>query len=698
VTIIKGESAVCAWNGSDFIKISNTAGSGVFSSITNTGLTSGRVVYSTTGGLETDSANLTFNGTTLTANTLNLTNALGTTYGGTGLTSYTANGVVYASSSSALATGSALTFDGTNLATTGAVTGTQLVVSGPQLVDGQVRLYNTTTRASGNKYGIRFADSSFETNASIYAEQSGSSNNAAALVFGVNAGTGGISLTSAPEQMRLTSTGLIVGSTSYATTGVSSGVLAATAAVIGSQSGDSLYIRRNGTAGEYAFQTTISGTSNGNLVLQPYGGNLGLGVTPSAWNASYKALQLVGGWAALSSNDGFGTAHLSSNCYATSTSAWAYVSASSYRATRYQMGIDGIHAWFNSAAGTAGNAITFTQAMTLDASGNLGIGTTSPAQKLHLSNSASNTYVRMNANTHDGYIGQQTDGEFRLVTAASSSFMTFHTVGTERARIDSSGNFGIGTTSPQQKLVVSNGGALGFEFVPASGIMQTYNRSTGAYNNMRFDASELYFYTGTSPTERARIDSSGNLLIGDTTAAAKLWVYKTDTGNLLGGRATNASYSSTVEFLGADRNTTNNSFYYLDCYNYGSSTYRLRIADSGNVTNTNNSYGAISDAKLKENIVDATPKLAGLMQVKVRNYNLIGDTTKQLGVVAQELETVFPAMIDETVDRDAEGNDLGTTTKQVKYSVFVPMLIKAIQEMKSIIDDQAARIATLEAK
>jgi len=56
-----------------------------------------------------------FNGTTLTANTLNLTNALGTTYGGTGLKSFTANGVVYASSSSVLATGSALTFDGTNV-------------------------------------------------------------------------------------------------------------------------------------------------------------------------------------------------------------------------------------------------------------------------------------------------------------------------------------------------------------------------------------------------------------------------------------------------------------------------------------------------------------------------------------------------------------------------------------------------------
>ena len=64
-----------AWNGSDFVKISGQSGSGTFSSITNTGLTSGRVVYSTTGGLETDSANLTFDGTTLSAGGLSTTGA-----------------------------------------------------------------------------------------------------------------------------------------------------------------------------------------------------------------------------------------------------------------------------------------------------------------------------------------------------------------------------------------------------------------------------------------------------------------------------------------------------------------------------------------------------------------------------------------------------------------------------------------------
>ena len=96
------------------------------------------------------------------------------------------------------------------------------------------------------------------------------------------------------------------------------------------------------------------------------------------------------------------------------------------------------------------------------------------------------------------------------------------------------------------------------------------------------------------------------------------------------------------------------------------------------------------------------------MKVKIRNYNLIGDDKKQIGVIAQELEDVFPNMIDESIDfedkeiTDEEGNvstekiDLGTTTKSVKYSVFVPMLIKAIQELKADNDSLKARIETLE--
>ena len=138
-------------------------------------------------------------------------------------------------------------------------------------------------------------------------------------------------------------------------------------------------------------------------------------------------------------------------------------------------------------------------------------------------------------------------------------------------------------------------------------------------------------------------------------------------------------------------------FYHAQFFRSGS-TEAFRVESSGNVKNANNSYGALSDVKLKENITDASPKLSDLMQVRVRNYNLIDDDVKQLGVIAQELETIFPSMVDENEDRDSEGNFLGTTTKGVKYSVFVPVLIKAMQEQQTLIETQTATIQELIAR
>ena len=172
-------------------------------SITFSSLTSGRVTYATTSGLLTDSANLLFNGTTLTANTLNLTNALGTTYGGTGLTSFTANGVVYASSSSALTTGSALTFDGSNLGIGTTSPGATLDVNGATRIRSNFYVYGTGDRfnvlpqAAGSGAWLVSTNNANSAYSQLLFDGS-------PLVFNV-AGT---------EQMRLTSTGLGIGTSS----------------------------------------------------------------------------------------------------------------------------------------------------------------------------------------------------------------------------------------------------------------------------------------------------------------------------------------------------------------------------------------------------------------------------------------------------------------------------------------------------
>jgi hypothetical protein len=161
-------------------------------------------------------------------------------------------------------------------------------------------------------------------------------------------------------------------------------------------------------------------------------GNLGLGVTPSAWNTSLKALQISGVGGTYSS--GNGEIGITQNAYYATVNAWIYGSTAA--ASAYQL-VGGVHKWLTAASGTAGNAITFTQAMTLDSSGNLGIGVTSVASKLHVkvTGGSDDTLFSFGANQDN------------FITAGSSGVTIFRNLGTERARIDSSGSWLVGTTS-----------------------------------------------------------------------------------------------------------------------------------------------------------------------------------------------------------------------------------------------------------
>jgi hypothetical protein len=275
--------------------------------------------------------------------------------------------------------------------------------------------------------------------------------------------------------------------------------------------------------------------------------------------------------------------------------------------------------------------------------------------------------------------------------------------------LDSSGNLGIGTSSPATKLDVS-GTSPTISVTPAAqnqatGInLRVLNGSTygaariEAVNNIGYD-SNLLFYTNTTTSntlvERMRLDFNGNLLMGTTSNIinnnARLAISGAEG---LRAQATANGGACIAAFA-----TSTGATYYFIGYDLTASAIKFQVLFNGNVQNTNNSYGAISDVKLKENIVDASPKLNDLMQVKVRNYNLKTEPThKQIGVIAQELETIFPSMVEEALDYDLEGNNLSTTTKAVKYSVFVPMLIKAMQEQQVMINELMAKVATLESK
>ena len=189
---------------------------------------------------------------------------------------------------------------------------------------------------------------------------------------------------------------------------------------------------------------------------------------------------------------------------------------------------------------------------------------------------------------------------------------------------------------------------------------------------------------------------------GNITVDKGITVSSNAFGNYFGKfGAASTSLLELREFTGDQTSTTlilrssrSDTFYHMQAFN-NSSTECFRIESNGNVKNTNSSYGSLSDIKIKENIVDATPKLDDLLKVRIRNYNIIGQEVKQIGVIAQELEEIFPSMVDENQDRDNDGNLLETTTKGVKYSVFVPILIKSIQEQQSQIESLKAEIQTL---
>ena len=441
-------------------------------------------------------------------------------------------------------------------------------------------------------------------------------------------------------------------------------------------------------------------------------GNMGLGVTPEGWSL-IKGLQVTGGgfFGAYNNNS-----YMGANWYFDGTNKYI---ASDF-ATQYEQN-DGKHIWYTAPSGTAGNAITWTQAMTLDASGNLLVGSTSAnqniriGQKLGVVSTGSGTYGGVGISSYSG-------------TSASVAPV----IDINRSR---------GTTD-QSFTAVASGDYLGYivfrgsdgtGFTDAAYILGAVD-GTVAANQV---PGRLVFHIANSAgtvTERVRIDSSGNLLVGTTTSNARASFYNASSAGpvALVQNARNVSGDVVNNWL-IGSNANNTSSYFLQCGVSGVANV-LYIYGNGNVQNTNNSYGAISDVKLKENIVDATPKLADLMQVKVRSYNLKSDPLhKQLGVIAQELETIFPGLIDESPDyepqvktrevevpavaevRDNEGNivteaveattkteeyteqvALGTTTKAVKYSVFVPMLIKAMQEQQALITTLTARITALE--
>jgi hypothetical protein len=376
-----------------------------------------------------------------------------------------------------------------------------------------------------------------------------------------------------------------------------------------------------------------------------------------------------------------------------------------------------------------------------------------------------------NAMIRFDYEGTDTD-RARIGVTTSGQALQFFTAGdNERMRIDNAGKVGIGTATPQTTLHVEgtapiirisdsnsasedeavskiqfydrNNTDLNAEIISGTGSSADFIIS--AHNNRA-----LIFQTNAN-AERMRILSSGFVGIGTDAPDYIFQVDQTDEVYSTSIRNRHASnpYGLFVKYTSSGPDGAGNHF--LLCQD--NSTTRMQVASNGNVTNHDNSYGAISDERIKQDIRDSNSQWNDIKAVKVRNYKKKDDVRQygdnaweQIGVVAQELEAVSPKLIkhndpsagdilsssefgtlytaDDAETQDAlytsddqevidGGKNVGdiktpstkqigevkTITEQVKsvnYSVLYMKAIKALQEAMTRIETLETKVAALE--
>ena len=610
----------------------------------------------------------------------------------------TANGVAYLNGSKVLTTGSALTFDGTNLN-----------VGSATFPSGRIRLKQAddTTKQKGLIIEAAADDSllaiGYDGSAFTFNPTYNTTGGYKPMAWWV----------SGSEQMRLTSTGLGIGTSSPvaklhvkgATNGnllvrggasAASGLTGTALSSINDAASATVSLNFEGSDFNFVQSNAVKATLDSS-------GNLGLGVTPSAWWSSTKAIQVGAGGVISGRTDTAARNYFASNAYLNSTPAWTYISTNF--ATRYEQN-DGQHQWFNAPSGTAGNAITFTQAMTLDASGTLGLGTTSPTVNLHVYN-ASSAEIRI-ASANIGLQLYSSEGAGTSVIGTYTNHaLVFRTNATERARIDSSGNLGVGATSMGSfKLKVQGTGGnlsgnayfvgligegaasnkgvgLGYDSSSQTGII--YSETASAASNLAF-----WTYSGSAWGERARIDSSGNLLVGTTSSGdRKLYVKGTPaTGTYLSsmenttGTAANA-YGLQIYYSGSTPNGAGNQF--IDCVD--ATTVRFRAYSNGGLANYSANNVNLSDRREKTNFAPAGEYLSKICAIPVQTFNYIDqsedDPGLTLGVVAQDVQVVAPELVSESNWGTEEEPKMRLSIYQTDLQYA---LMKALQELKAEFD------------
>jgi hypothetical protein len=386
-----------------------------------------------------------------------------------------------------------------------------------------------------------------------------------------------------------------------------------------------------------------------------------------------------------------------------------------------------------SAGTSTGSALN----MTGDTSGALALATNNGTTALTIT-TGQQVQVNTGGSASAPVISKSDDTNTGIFFPAADT-IAFTEGGVESMRIDSSGNVGIGTSSPANKLslgTTTNGGiclnvasrphfgatyssdslVLGYSVKPnpstVDGMVGTEtNSGAGAPAAILMNSGVIQFHTATSVTsgaafssERMRIDSSGNLLVA-ITATQNISGVNTD-HTFAGTTSTNrwvcgfinssasSPYGLAVSYTGSAPNATGNQF--LFCRDTGGTRFEVR--SNGGIANYSANNVNLSDAREKTNVELAGSYLNKICNIPVKTFNYIDQNLEEdggltLGVVAQDVQAVAPELVNESdwsTEKDGSKMRLSIYQTDLQYA-----LMKSIQELKVIVDAQAVEIAAL---
>jgi hypothetical protein len=319
--------------------------------------------------------------------------------------------------------------------------------------------------------------------------------------------------------------------------------------------------------------------------------------------------------------------------------------------------------------------------------GNVGFG-----NNLYVNAGSNTTYI---TTAPASMLYQDTSGQFRFYQAASGTAGTTATL-TQAMTLDTSGNLGIGTTSPNTKLTINSNNTDGISIRNADTNYSSISMgmATGSsYAYIQTTASgtgtqqPLAFFVGSS--ERMRIDTSGNFLVGMTTYGV------TTAGVSLSPTTSSSFYVAGGTALTIGRGTSDGV----------AVQFNRSGTNCGNisVTTTTTAYNSGSDYRLKNTIAPMVGALAKVSALKPVTYKWNIDDSDGEGFIAHELAEVCPHAVTGAKDAvDEEGNPV---YQGIDTSFLVATLTAAIQEQQAQISSQAAvitslteRITALEAK